>query len=173
MQSRPELAVLLLAATLLVGAAPPAARDKLAEPLALARLVPVRWQDLRLLTEKEYGYRKIAQLEISFARADYVSADHGAEASFEVIDTLHSPMHLNEFEFDRTSVPADRVTRLGLPYGEGYIVQDLGEEQSRTRLLFKDRYLVKIDQSPPAEPAALVQLIQAWMNLPDVRSFLK
>ncbi len=163
----------MVLALLLLGAAAPAGSENLSDPLALARLVPVRWQELHLLAEKEFGRRQIAQLQISYARADYVSTDHSREADLEIVDTLRSPMHYNEYEFDRTRVPADRVTLLALPFGDGYMVQDYAEEQTRVRLLFKNRYLVKIQQSPPVDAALMSRVIIAWLNLPDVRDFLK
>ncbi len=163
----------MVLALMVIGAASPADTERLADPLALARLVPVRWQELHLLAEKEYGRRQIAQLQISYARADYVSTDHGCEADLEVIDTLHSPMHYNEFEFDRSNVPADRITILALPFGTGYLVQDYAEEQTRVRLLFQNRYLVKIQQSPPVDATLMHRSIAAWLALPDVRNFFK
>ncbi|HQF86080.1 MAG TPA: hypothetical protein PLN26_02530 [Acidobacteriota bacterium] len=158
---------------LVIGAASPADTERLTDPLVLARLIPVRWQELHLLAEKEYGRRQIAHLQISYARADYVSSDHSCEAEFEVIDTLHSPMHYNEFEFDRSNAPADRITVLDLSYGTGYLVQDFAEEQTRIRLLFKNRYLVKIQQSPQVDAVIMHRAITAWLTLPDVHGTFK
>ncbi len=171
--NRHRLAGWMVLALLVIGAASPADTERLADPLVLARLVPVRWQELHLLAEKEYGRRQIAQLQISYARADYVSTDYSCEADIEIIDTLHSPMHYNEFEFDRSNVPADRITILALPFGAGYLVQDYAEEQTRIRMLFKNRYLVKIQQSPIVDAVSMHQSITAWLALPDVHDAFK
>lgn len=121
---------------------------KLSDGLALARALPARWLGLSLLADKEYGRKKIAQMEISFARAEYVSADNTIEGSIEIVDTLRSPMHLNDFDSARKNAPAERMETWREGGLEGYLIQDPDENETRAGLLVAGRWVLTLTHSP-------------------------
>ena len=165
----------ILAAGLLCagGAAAQKKSDKLSDPQMLARLLPLQWMGMNLLADKEWSKQRIAQLEVAVASASYTSRDFSKEGSFELVDTLRSPMHLNEFAYQRDSAAPESLLKWGGPWGEGYVVQDPAEDETRARLLIRGRWYAKVNQSPKADPGALRAALEAWLADEKVREALK
>ena len=155
------------------GAAAQKKSDKLSDPQMLARLLPFQWMGMHLLTDKEWSRQRIAQLEVSVASASYTSKDFAKEGSFEIVDALRSPMHLNEFAYQRDSAAPEHLAQWGGPWGEGYIVQDPAEDETRARLLIRKRWYVRVSHSPKVESDGLRAALDAWLADEKVREMLK
>jgi hypothetical protein len=167
------LVVLVAAGLCAGGAAAQKKSDKLSDPQMLARLLPLQWMGMNLLADKEWSKQRIAQLEVAVASASYTSKDFSREGSFEIVDALRSPMHLNEFAYQRDSAAPENLLKWGGPWGEGYIVQDPAENESRARLLIRGRWYAKVSQSPKADPVALRAALEAWLAGEKIRDALK
>ena len=167
------LAVLLAGLLCVGGAAAQKKSDKLSDPQLMARLLPLQWMGMNLLADKEWSKQRIAQLEVSVASASYTSKDFSREGSFEIVDALRSPMHLNEFAYQRDSAAPENLIKWGGPWGEGYIVQDPSENESRARLLIRGRWYVRVSQSPKVDAGAQRAALDAWLAEEKVREALK
>lgn len=142
---------------------PAARKEKMMEARLLAQALPLSWMGMNLLADKQFGNRKVAQLEITYARADYVSNDDQEEVAIEIMDTIHSPMHRNEYAAEARKHDPSRL-RPWISQGvAGYIVQDGAENESRVRLLILDRYYVSINQSPRASYDDLAIELERWL----------
>ena len=147
--------------------------DKLSDPQILARVLPLQWMGMNLLADKEWAKQRIAELEVSVASASYTSKDFSKEGSFEIVDALRSPMHLNEFAYQRDSAAPDNLVRWGGPWGEAYIVQDPAEDETRARLLIRGRWYVKVNQSPKVDTGDQRAALEAWLADEKVKETLK
>jgi hypothetical protein len=147
--------------------------DKLADAQMLARLLPIQWLGMNLLTDRDWSRQQIAQMEVAVATAAYTSKDFAREGSFEIVDALHSPMHLNEFAYQRDSTPPENLITWRGPWGEGYVAQDPGEDETRARLLVRNRWYIKVSVSPQMDSPALRTALDAWLAEEKVKSLLK
>lgn len=165
----------LLAGLLLAGRADAEQKkpDKLADAQALARILPIQWLGMNLLTDREWSRRQIAQMEVAVATAAYTSKDFAREGSFEILDALRSPMHLNEFAYQRDSALPENLFKWRGSWGEGYVVQDPAEDECRARLLIRDRWYVKVSVSPRVDSPALRAALDDWLADEKVKSLLK
>ncbi len=150
----------------------PARPPSLADPTALARALPPTWMGMKPLDATESGTRRIAQMEISYAQADYSSADFTRQASLELIDTLHSPMHLNDFYYQKNSADLSRREWWQEGNTEGFIVQDTEDGETRAQVLLQNRYQLKISVSPVIDSNDLRQAISTLLQRPPFRALL-
>ncbi len=167
------LAVLIAGLLCAGGAAAQKKSEKLSDPQILARVLPLQWMGMNLLADREWSRQRIAELEVSVASASYTSRDYSREGSFEIVDALRSPMHLNEFAYQRDSAVPDNLIKWTGPWGEAYIVQDPAEDETRARLLIRGRWYVKVNQSPKVNTVDQRAALDAWLADEKVRETLK
>ncbi len=173
MKTKRFLAALIAGLLCAGGAAAQKKSEKLSDPQMLARVLPLQWMGMNLLADKEWSKQRIAELEVAVAGASYTSKDFSKEGSFEIVDALRSPMHLNEFAYQRDSAAPENLTQWSGPWGQGYIVQDPAEDETRARLLIRGRWYVKVNQAPRVDTGNQRAALDAWLADEKVRDTLK